>query len=133
MRIFRFWIEITFEDIDNLWPVTLNKIPGKKWGEKVCSICDNVLYSRTGVCIKCDAGMCKNYFHATCALKNGLTVDPMQSNIDPSDPFFANCKQHNDSTLIRQRKLNYAQMIANYNSNSINSDNQNNVIIDVNF
>lgn len=33
---------------------------------KACSLCDDMKYSRTGICIKCDAGLCKTYFHVTC-------------------------------------------------------------------
>lgn len=45
---------------------------------KICALCDNIRHSRTGVCIKCDAGLCKTYFHVTCAQKHGLLVDPSQ-------------------------------------------------------
>lgn len=36
-----------------------------KWGAKMCSLCEDDHFARTGVCIGCDAGMCKNYFHVT--------------------------------------------------------------------
>ena len=101
--------DVSFEDTDKLWPVVLSEIPAKKWGDRICSLCDNIYLSRSGLCIKCDAGLCKSYFHATCALKNGLLVDPSQQNIN--DPFFAYCKQHNDSDQIRQRKIKFTQMI----------------------
>lgn len=37
-----------------------------------CSFCEDPRFARTGVCISCDAGMCRAYFHVTCAQKEGL-------------------------------------------------------------
>lgn len=110
--------DVSFEDTDKLWPVVLNEISAKKWGDRICSLCDNLYMSRSGVCIKCDAGLCKTYFHVTCAMKHGLLVDPFQQNAN--DPFFAYCKQHNDSDQIRQRKLKYIQMIEANNKQQLN-------------
>ena len=28
-------------------------------------MCEDDFYSKTGVCIGCDAGLCKNFFHVT--------------------------------------------------------------------
>jgi len=39
---------------------------------KECSFCEDPRFARTGVCISCDAGMCRAYFHVTCAQKEGL-------------------------------------------------------------
>lgn len=39
---------------------------------KECSFCEDTRFARTGVCISCDAGMCRSYFHVTCAQKEGL-------------------------------------------------------------
>jgi hypothetical protein len=30
-----------------------------------CELCEDPSLSRTGVCIGCDAGMCKTFFHAS--------------------------------------------------------------------
>jgi hypothetical protein len=83
---------VTFQDTEKLWPVVLSEIPSIKWGERHCSLCDNLSFSRTGVCIECDAGLCKTYFHVTCAQKYGLLTDPNQQETD--DCFFGHCKQH---------------------------------------
>lgn len=72
---------VAYQWPDRLWPVVLNEIPSMNWGEHVCSLCEDIRYSRTGICIKCDAGMCKNYFHVTCAQKHGLLVDPFQPQV----------------------------------------------------
>lgn len=100
---------IAYQDVDKLWPVVLDEIPPGRWGEQVrlvvvvdrnknilfchfilhlflpilqiCSLCDDIRYSRTGICIQCDAGLCKSYFHVTCAQKFGFLLDPAQAQV----------------------------------------------------
>jgi hypothetical protein len=45
--------------------VTLDCISAVRWGAKRCQLCEDEFYSRTGVCIGCDAGLCKSFFHST--------------------------------------------------------------------
>jgi len=35
-------------------------------------LCEDARFARTGVCISCDAGMCRSFFHVTCAQREGL-------------------------------------------------------------
>lgn len=56
---------VAFGEVDQLSSVTLFEMPYNKWGAKTCSLCDDARFSRSGVCIGCDAGMCKTYFHVT--------------------------------------------------------------------
>lgn len=56
---------VAFGEVDQLTAVTLFEMPYNKWGTKICSICDDARFARSGVCIGCDAGMCKTYFHVT--------------------------------------------------------------------
>lgn len=56
---------VAFGEVDQLTAVTLFEMPYNKWGTKTCSICDDARFARSGVCIGCDAGMCKTYFHVT--------------------------------------------------------------------
>lgn len=56
---------VAFGEVDQLSSVTLFEMQYSKWGAKSCSLCDDERFARTGVCIGCDAGMCKNYFHVT--------------------------------------------------------------------
>lgn len=70
--------DVAYQDTERLWPVVLDEIPYTRWGEQICTLCEDIRYSRTGICIKCDAGLCRVYFHVTCAQKHGLLVDPMQ-------------------------------------------------------
>uniref|UniRef100_A0A8C4DSF5 PHD finger protein 14 n=1 Tax=Dicentrarchus labrax TaxID=13489 RepID=A0A8C4DSF5_DICLA len=63
---------VAFGDIDKLRPVTLTEMNYSKYGAKECSFCEDARFARTGVCISCDAGMCRSYFHVTCAQREGL-------------------------------------------------------------
>lgn len=56
---------VAFGEVDQLSSVTLFEMPYNKWGSKTCSICEDARFARSGVCIGCDAGMCKTYFHVT--------------------------------------------------------------------
>ena len=56
---------VAFGEVDQLSMVTLFEMQYNKWGAKMCSLCDDERFARTGVCIGCDAGMCKTYFHVT--------------------------------------------------------------------
>lgn len=69
---------VAFQDTEKLWPVVLDEIPAQRWGEQACSLCEDPCLTRTGIVIKCDAGLCKTYFHVTCGLAHGFLVDPMQ-------------------------------------------------------
>lgn len=86
---------VAFGDIDKLRPVTLTEMNYSKYGAKECSFCEDPRFARTGVCISCDAGMCRAYFHVTCAQKEGLLSEAAAEE-DIADPFFAYCKQHAD-------------------------------------
>lgn len=56
---------VAFGEVDQLSSVTLFEMQYNKWGNKMCSLCEDDHFARTGVCIGCDAGMCKTYFHVT--------------------------------------------------------------------
>jgi PHD-zinc-finger like domain/PHD-finger len=56
---------VAFGEVDQLSSVTLFEMQYNKWGAKTCSLCEDEHFARTGVCIGCDAGMCKTYFHVT--------------------------------------------------------------------
>lgn len=98
---------VAFGEVDHLSSVTLFEMPYSKWGAKICSLCEDARYARCGVCIGCDAGMCKTYFHVTCAQAAGLLSETHSEEADHADPFYAHCKIHSDKTLIKHRKRNY--------------------------
>ena len=62
----------TFLQVEKLSFPTLFEMAYSRWGSKSCSLCEDERYSKTGVCIGCDAGMCKAKFHVTCAQREGL-------------------------------------------------------------
>lgn len=98
---------VAFGEVDHLSSVTLFEMPYSKWGAKSCSLCEDVRFARTGVCIGCDAGMCKTYFHVTCAQAAGLLSEAHSEEADHADPFYAHCKIHSDKVLIKHRKRNF--------------------------
>lgn len=98
---------VAFGEVDQLSCVTLFEMQYSKWGAKPCSLCENARFSRTGVCIGCDAGMCKTYFHVTCAQAAGFLTEAHHEDTDAADPFYAHCKVHSEKELIRKRKRNY--------------------------
>lgn len=98
---------VAFGEVDHLSSVTLFEMPYSKWGAKTCSLCDDARFARCGVCIGCDAGMCKTFFHVTCAQAAGLLSEAHSEEADHADPFYAHCKIHSDKTLIKHRKRNY--------------------------
>lgn len=75
-----------------------------RWGAKTCCLCEDSRFAQTGVCIGCDAGMCKTYFHVTCAQAAGFLSE---THFEEVDPFYAHCKLHSDKTMVRKRKRNY--------------------------
>uniref|UniRef100_A0A3Q2ZBK5 PHD finger protein 14 n=1 Tax=Kryptolebias marmoratus TaxID=37003 RepID=A0A3Q2ZBK5_KRYMA len=97
---------VAFGDIDKLRPVTLTEMNYSKYGAKECSFCEDTRFARTGVCISCDAGMCRSYFHVTCAQKEGLLSEAAAEE-DIADPFFAYCKQHADRFDRKWKRKNY--------------------------
>ncbi|XP_045469446.1 PHD finger protein 14 isoform X2 [Harmonia axyridis] len=98
---------VAFGEVDKLTNVTLFEMPYNKWGAKSCSLCTDERFARTGVCIGCDAGMCRTYFHVTCAQREGFLSEAHSEEVDQADPFYAHCKLHSDKTLVKKRKKNY--------------------------
>ena len=96
------------------------------WGRKVCNLCatqellsspgkdmgitGEARLARTGVCIQCDAGMCKSFFHVSCAHAAGFlsepiyTIDHAQIGEPQSDAYLAHCKMHSDKTVVKKRR-----------------------------
>lgn len=112
---------VAFGEVDHLSSVTLFEMNSMKWGAKTCSLCEDSRFARCGVCIGCDAGMCKTYFHVTCAQAAGLLSEAHSEEADHADPFYAHCRIHTDKTFIKHRKRNYNafRMIMNFRSANI--------------
>ncbi|KAF8569837.1 hypothetical protein P879_01165 [Paragonimus westermani] len=97
---------VAFNDTENLMDVTLTELAPKAWSSHECSLCDERFFAWTGVCIACDAGLCRTFFHVTCAQKYGLLSEPTVDE-NTVDPFFAQCRQHTDKNVARRRRQNY--------------------------
>ncbi|CAH1407295.1 unnamed protein product [Nezara viridula] len=98
---------VAFAEVDKLQSVTLFEMAYSKWGAKACSLCSDQRFSRTGVAVGCDAGMCKTYFHVTCGQREGLLAEAHSEEVDQADPFYAHCKLHTDKNLMRKRRRNW--------------------------
>eukprot|EP00108_Taenia_solium_P005701 TsM_000160900 transcript=TsM_000160900 gene=TsM_000160900 len=97
---------VAFNYADSLSEVTLTELSAKEWSSKECALCEEKFFAWTGVCINCDAGLCKNYFHVTCAQREGLLAEPAYED-NPTDPFFAQCRQHTDKAVVKDRRRRY--------------------------
>lgn len=100
---------VTFENVDSLSEVSLFELNYSLYGSKACTICEDRRLARSGVCIGCDAGLCKTFFHVTCAQREGLLFE---SHSDEVDPYFAQCKQHADKTIIKKQKRTCSALFA---------------------
>lgn len=65
--------------------------------EQECSFCEDARFARTGVCISCDAGMCRSYFHVTCAQREGLLSEAAAEEVGRP------CWQLNETSIISER------------------------------
>ena len=80
-------------------PILIDQVRPSKWGAKSCELCDDEDLAASGVCIKCDAGMCSTHFHVTCAQRHGLLIEDNSS----PDTFYAHCNIHGDKLEIKKR------------------------------
>uniref|UniRef100_A0A1I7XIU6 PHD-type domain-containing protein n=1 Tax=Heterorhabditis bacteriophora TaxID=37862 RepID=A0A1I7XIU6_HETBA len=109
---------ITFGDIDHLGAVSWQEMDHRNFGRKSCSGCTNKLEARTGVATRCELGMCKEYFHTTCAQRLGLLVDHSEDyHLNAGDesqtvePRYINCKKHSNSDDVRVKRLAFNRFL----------------------
>ena len=102
---------VSFFDQERLSRPTLFELNYQSWGRRACALCRDIKMARTGVVIECDAGMCKSYFHVTCAQEAGLLSEPSE---DDHEQFFGHCKAHSDREQIKRRRKNWAMHQINY-------------------
>ncbi len=100
---------VAFADPDRLTNVTMFEMNYQQWGKRTCSLCADARMSRTGACVQCDAGMCRAYFHASCAQAAGLLCEPrFVEEAAPGtalpDPYLAHCSIHTDKAVKRNRR-----------------------------
>ncbi len=83
---------VAFGDPERLTHVTVFEMNYSSWGRRACSLCQDARLARAGVCVQCDAGLCRSYFHAMCAQAHGLLTEPSFHADADSDPYLAHCK-----------------------------------------
>ncbi|XP_013165051.1 PREDICTED: PHD finger protein 14 isoform X1 [Papilio xuthus] len=98
---------VAFSEVERLSGVTLFEMAYSRWGARSCALCEDATLARTGVCVGCDAGMCKTFFHVTCGQREGLLAEAHSEEVEQADPFYAHCRLHSDKTLVKKRKRNW--------------------------
>ncbi|KAM3967359.1 PHD finger protein 14 [Aphomia sociella] len=98
---------VAFSEVEHLSGVTLFEMAYSRWGARSCALCDDATLARTGVCVGCDAGLCKTFFHVTCGQREGLLAEAHTEEAEQADPFYAHCKLHSDKALVKKRKRNW--------------------------
>ncbi|VDO49603.1 unnamed protein product [Haemonchus placei] len=96
---------VTFGDIDHLGAISWQEMDHRNFGRKSCSGCTDVLEARLGVTTRCELGLCKQYYHVTCAQRLGLLVDHSED-VDHFgvEPRYINCRQHSNPDDVRVKK-----------------------------
>ncbi|KAF8387549.1 phf-14 [Pristionchus pacificus] len=106
---------ITFGDVERLAAISWQEIDYKQFGKRACSGCNDRLESRTGIVVECDAALCKNFYHPTCAQRLGLLVDRSdeinEDEEDYHDERFIHCKKHSHEDEVRKKREAYAIFI----------------------
>ncbi|CAG9559960.1 unnamed protein product [Danaus chrysippus] len=98
---------VAFSEVERLSGVTLFEMAYSRWGARACALCSDGALARTGVCVGCDAGLCRTFFHVTCGQREGLLAEAHSEEAEQADPFYAHCRLHSDKTLVKKRKRNW--------------------------
>jgi hypothetical protein len=91
-----------FGDADMRAPVLIGQVSSGLWGAKPCSLCKSEDDANSGVCIKCDAGMCRTFFHPMCGQRHGLLR--VTEDEDCEIPYFAHCSKHSEKGAVTAQR-----------------------------
>uniref|UniRef100_A0A158PAS5 PHD finger protein 14 n=1 Tax=Angiostrongylus cantonensis TaxID=6313 RepID=A0A158PAS5_ANGCA len=72
---------VTFGDIDHLSAVSWQEMDHRIFGRKSCNGCTDILEARSGVVTRCEVGLCKLYYHVTCAQRAANFIVQEQSRL----------------------------------------------------
>lgn len=111
-------INSTYGALEQMSAVSWQEMDHRIFGKKPCGICTDKLDARTGVTVNCDTGLCKQYFHATCAQKVGRLhdiYDELQSqegastseDKDSALAFYLSCSKHYDPDTAKANTKAY--------------------------
>uniref|UniRef100_A0A0N5AX33 PHD-type domain-containing protein n=1 Tax=Syphacia muris TaxID=451379 RepID=A0A0N5AX33_9BILA len=118
---------VTFGDVDHLSAISWQEMDYKSFGRKACAACPDPVTARTGITVACDAGLCKAFYHISCAQRLGLLVDNSEnhalkqkaygntgtnssdwyiSDEEIADTYYLTCRRHCvDEDAVRRRKI----------------------------
>ncbi|KAH7722388.1 PHD-finger family protein [Aphelenchoides avenae] len=110
---------ISFGDAEHCSAVSWQEMDYKAFGRKACNGCLNSgsdrVSARVGVVSQCEAGMCKNFYHISCAQRMGFLVEPDSDENVPSSSqehiHYLLCKKHNDPEVVQRKRELYAQFL----------------------
>ncbi|GMS80279.1 hypothetical protein PENTCL1PPCAC_2454 [Pristionchus entomophagus] len=106
---------VTFGDVERLAAISWQEIDYKQFGKKACSGCTDRLESRTGIVVECDAALCKNFYHPTCAQRLGLLIDRSEEINEEDDEYhderFIHCKKHSHEEDVRKKRESYLAFV----------------------
>jgi len=105
---------------DNL--IDISNMNYKFYGSKDCVLCEDKLMSRTGICIQCDAGLCKNFFHVTCAQKFGLLIQQDTDFYSESNDVYCPVHANEDLYLKTQNNFQLANALLQFQQNKFEKD-----------
>ncbi|VDP92795.1 unnamed protein product [Echinostoma caproni] len=87
---------------------SFTQLPLKAWSSHECSFCEERFFAWTGVCISCDAGLCRTFFHVTCAQKHGLLSEPTVDEVSvvciPHTSEFRLCAEQNGKIIYEKKR-----------------------------
>ncbi|KAL7074872.1 hypothetical protein ACQ4LE_005644 [Meloidogyne hapla] len=104
---------IQFDDQERLSGISWQNIDYRNFGRKQCGACIDQLDSRTGITVRCDAGLCKNFYHVTCAQRLGLLIENHLPRITNNpDVGYIYCKRHNhQEAMINAQKNAFSKFM----------------------
>ncbi|CAB3397852.1 unnamed protein product [Caenorhabditis bovis] len=101
---------ISFAIVESLTGVSWQELGNSAFGKRACSICKDRVESRVGISTRCESGLCKEYFHISCAQKLGLLVDETDqapSGETASLMRYIFCKKHCNIDKAKKQHLLY--------------------------
>lgn len=113
---------MSFGDVEHLTAISWQELDYKAFGRKACAHCPDKLDARAGISVQCEAGLCRTFYHVTCAQKLGLLIDThndeqqlterggagtLSDYNGAMDVNFLYCKKHNHTELLKSKKEAY--------------------------
>ncbi|TKR61522.1 hypothetical protein L596_028622 [Steinernema carpocapsae] len=116
---------VAFVDNHHMTAVSWREVDSKEFGKRTCALCPEKIEARTGMTTQCDAAMCKQYFHISCAQKHGMLFDHSETSGEGTsshavDPRIVACKKHATQEEIKTQRRAYMRMHAEEERRMVN-------------